>query len=108
MIYCDCSQDYGDTPTYHRERDVVARKEHVCCECGETIQPGTRYERVDGVWDGEWSIFCTCLTCANIRSLYCSAWVYGGLDEALCECFGFSYLEDPSEWDDDEWGDDNA
>jgi hypothetical protein len=31
----------------------VARKEHVCIWCGETIAKGERYRRWRGVWEGE-------------------------------------------------------
>lgn len=45
----------GDSPEVFEEREIVARAEHACGECGETIARGERYERVKGLWDGSWS-----------------------------------------------------
>ena len=46
---------------------VRARKEHRCCECGNPIRKGCRYERVSGIWDGRPARFKTCLICRFIR-----------------------------------------
>jgi len=44
-----------------------ARKEHRCCECRITIEPGTRYEYVSGIWDGYANSYKTCLGCVSLR-----------------------------------------
>jgi len=104
MTYaCDCSFDTSlcDGPEFCNEREVVARKQHYCCECGETIEPGQRYERVAGKWNGGIETYCTCLTCQRIRLDYCpGGWWYGGLRETISECLGIDYLE--ADDDDDE------
>lgn len=41
-----------------------ARKKHRCCECGEIIQPGQRYENIFSVFESEVTIFKTCEFCA--------------------------------------------
>jgi hypothetical protein len=47
-----------------------ARKPHKCSECHRIIQPGEKYERFSGKFDG--SLFClkTCLQCAEIRDAF--------------------------------------
>lgn len=47
---------------------VKARKQHKCCECGFAISAGDRYQRIDGIWEGEAKSFFTCLSCAEVRS----------------------------------------
>lgn len=54
-------------PAFSETRIQRAAKSHQCCECGERIEPGSRYERVCGLWDGEFTVFKTCLRCAEIR-----------------------------------------
>lgn len=41
-----------------------ARKQHRCCECMDTIQPGQRYEHIFSVFEGDVTIFKTCEFCA--------------------------------------------
>jgi hypothetical protein len=61
---------------------VRARKPQKCCECGERINPGDRYEIVSGKWDGEWASFKTCLPCKEIREAFCcEGWTFGFLWE---------------------------
>ena len=58
---------YGEAPSVQWVEHPVARKEHKCCECLSVISPGERYERVSGVWDGEFGVFKTCMVCAEVR-----------------------------------------
>lgn len=44
-----------------------ARLRHRCCECNGVIEPGERYYRFSGVWDGEPQAFKTCSDCEKIR-----------------------------------------
>lgn len=41
----------------------TARKEHQCSGCGHTIRPGDRYERCDGIFDGEGATWKWCMIC---------------------------------------------
>ena len=89
---CDCSADY-DPPAIVREAIHWARKTYICCECGEQIKPGQRYERADGKWDKYWSTYATCMPCLAIRKAYCpQGWVYGELLETISECLGLDYI----------------
>jgi len=93
---CSCLIDadqypHTDIAEVSSERVVVARKSHECCECGDTIRPGDRYEVASGRWDGEWSRFSTCLGCMRVRDAYCCAWEYGRLAETLDYVLGFDY-----------------
>ena len=44
-----------------------ARKPHKCSECGRTIEPGERYERTAGSWEGDFFTSLACLHCARAR-----------------------------------------
>lgn len=63
---CECSCDV-ESPAVYCETHPVARGPHECCECGGTIDPGERYERVRGLWDGMWITYVTCEFCAQVR-----------------------------------------
>jgi len=63
-----CGCDFEDGPSILREKLVKARKQHKCCECGNTIEIGDEYEYVFGVWDGESSQFHTCEKCSDLRA----------------------------------------
>lgn len=62
---CGCD---GESPKAFYESVRIARKQHKCCECGSTIDPGEKYEHVKGLWYDDWEEFKTCMTCANIRN----------------------------------------
>ena len=77
-------------PDLHRELWPKARKRHKCCECRKTIQPGEKYQLIEGLWDGDcWDRFKTCAECAEMRD---NAWrhvseavPFGGLIRACAE-----------------------
>ena len=94
----NCSCDYeGEPPEFSNTRTVLARKQHICCECGETIEPGEQYECVSGLWEDDFCVFRTCGGCVAIRDYYCSCYAYGRLREALWECLGFDYVTSESQ-----------
>lgn len=81
---CPLSGHHGDVAKVHRRKVVKAAKDHTCTECHEVIPRGTKYERVEGLWDDTWSTFRTCLSCVEIRSHFAcddasgeGRWVYG-------------------------------
>lgn len=92
MSDCTCSMGEADAPQFITENIRIARKTHKCCECGEIINIGDKYENVQGKWDGIMASFHTCIPCKNIREEYFCDWVYGDLQEAFYECFGYDYL----------------
>ncbi len=70
---------------------VVARKPHKCCECHREIAKGSRYERISGKWDGEFSAYKTCLDCVEIRyGLSCGPVGLGNLWYEIAECDVFA------------------
>lgn len=92
---CVCYDDGNyDIPSVFSREIVVARKDHECCECHEPIRRGTRYERIRGLWRGQWSGANTCLTCATIRrDLYpCGGPPLGELAYALGEDYGITLV----------------
>jgi len=98
---CVCDVDH-DPASVLEEKMVKARKEHECCECGETIKRGERYELVKGCWDGSWGTYKTCEPCVRIRrDVCCNSWIYGELRETIWEAFDFDYVT--GKWN--TWGD---
>lgn len=89
--YCDYEQ-----PEFSTVTNPVARRQHRCYECGSTIQPGERYERVDGKWDGYLDTFKTCPHCTALRkwvtaNLPCFCWGYGNVIEDAREAIQAAY-----------------
>lgn len=60
MMECSCDAEYPDV---YDESDVIARKEHTCCECDSPIDKGEKYTRIKGLWDGKWEEYKQCETC---------------------------------------------
>jgi hypothetical protein len=56
----------GDQSEFWVESSPKARKAHKCCECRESIQPGERYQRVVGKWDGRLETYRFCVPCWEI------------------------------------------
>lgn len=86
--YCDYEQ-----PEFCEEKILKAAKHHKCTECGGSIFPGERYERVSGLWDGEFSTYKTCPRCLEIRgyvknSIPCFCHGLGDLIERAYEAIG--------------------
>lgn len=86
----DCFCDY-DPPAFYDRSTPRARKQHICEECGVTIQPGETYERVVGKWDGHLSTFATCERCHDLRqyvenSVPCFCWAHGSMLDDAAEC----------------------
>jgi len=106
VIHCDCSVDVDEVALCGQEVIRTARKPHVCCECGETIPVGKKYEEATGIDpDHNPYRYHTCLPCSGIRRDYCSnGWIWGGLAEQIQECLGFDYRLRPSEWNDEDEG----
>ena len=87
---CSCSFDDADGLDCYEELERTARKDYVCCECGVTISAGDRYQYVEGVSEGQWWSWKTCLPCARIRRDFCAPFEH--LREVLLDLLGFDYL----------------
>lgn len=88
MSSCSCIYQAYDGPqaTLHHVTTPLAKKPHECCECGRQIAPGEQYERVVGVWEGEFRTYKTCPDCLSIRNeMFCDGWSYGMVWEDLWE-----------------------
>lgn len=78
--------DYGETCDFINRRFQRARKEHICCECHETIAIGEEYERTVGVWNGEFSAYKTCSPCVEVRDeLFCDGYYFEQVWENIRE-----------------------
>ena len=75
----------GSTDFYHAEMRR-ARKPYKCCECGDAIAIGDRYEYATGKSEGSIYSYRTCAPCAEIRAVFCcSGWLFTALWEAIRE-----------------------
>lgn len=96
---CDCSCYCDEVVEICVETWQTARKPHKCCECGDTIKPGSRYLREFTALDGKCNTHKTCAPCHSIRTAYCpSGFEWGNLVQQIFDCLGFDYRQNPSEW----------
>jgi hypothetical protein len=90
IIDMTCYCDYEPAEFYHRETPIASKK-HACYDCGCTIKPGEKYERVNAKWDGVIVTAKTCPDCVAIRSalmdMDCFCWSHGGLLEDVTTQF---------------------
>ncbi len=49
------------------ETRPTAKKAHRCEECRENIEVGSKYQRVESLFDGHWETTKTCLLCVELR-----------------------------------------
>lgn len=86
MSACVC--DYERPEFYHATRPL-ARTAHRCDECGRTIEPGERYERVYAKWDGDPGTVRTCCYRLAMRDLLesreCFCWMHHSLSDDVLE-----------------------
>lgn len=92
-MHCD---DF-DQPSVYREKNTMARKCHKCFECDHPILPGEKYQRVTGLWDGQWESIATCSCCAKTRCALSRELSYG-------ECVPFGLLTEAVGEFEDEFG----
>ena len=86
----------SDYPQAFYQVNRLSRKEHKCCECGQAITPGTKYEYSSGIWDGRPDSFKTCMSCVEIREEYrketseevCFRELGNCISETFCKGFG--------------------
>ncbi len=65
MLTCICEEfDYRNE--FFSARNVVARKNHHCCECGKAIEPGEKYEYAASKNEDGFFTAKTCLLCVQI------------------------------------------
>ena len=78
------SHDYDGDTSFYEEGFSRSRKAYVCCECGDTIRLGQRYQWAKGTTtDGLFRVH-TCAVCAEIRATFvCGSWVFGELWESI-------------------------
>ncbi len=92
MESCACSCDYDIAEQYWTKM-VKARKQHICCECGEEIEPGEQYEKISMVHEGEFSSHKTCLLCHRIaQDLCCGCYAVEQLRDTIWEALDFDYV----------------
>jgi hypothetical protein len=67
MIGCSC--DFGIDCEFYHFSIQRARKTHKCCECGDTINPGEKYECVTCKGDGHLDRFKTCMPWSAVEKI---------------------------------------
>ena len=69
----DCtisSTGYDSFCTVLKHKIVIARKNHLCSECGKTIIAKSSYNYFAGVFDGDFHVSKTCLDCCSLRDTF--------------------------------------
>ena len=83
--------DGGDRYRYSQTKQPLARKEHVCGECGRQIAAGEHYEAFRGLLaDFGWRTEQTCVHCVAARewlTVNCGGFVFQGVQQDLEEHF---------------------
>lgn len=88
MSDCSCVyvDSYDSQPEFYNEKMPIARKQHICGECGRKIERGEPYENFSGKWEDTFSTYKTCNNCLSIRDeFFCEGWSFGFLYENLWE-----------------------
>lgn len=89
MSECACvyiDHHDNDPCSFFSSKEVKAKKEHACGECGAAIQSGDMYERVVGKWDDGLDCYKTCQDCLSVRAqFFCKSWIYGEIWSDLQE-----------------------
>ena len=82
---CILDVDVGEPIEVLRESYPIARKQHVCYECGKTIAIGERYFKEATVFCGKFEVYKTCLECLSIRDNLTCSFYYGRVLEDVAE-----------------------
>ena len=71
---CACIDvDIDESGRLLSSKQVMAKKEHICCECHRKILSGERYLKEVCLFDGEFEQYKTCSDCHSVREhLFCS------------------------------------
>ena len=85
MSNCSCiySEGDGEYCTNFIMRTPVARKEHICNECGCKIKPGNKYFHERLVYNGDFDTQRTCIDCMSCRKVFFCTYSYGTLWEEM-------------------------
>ncbi len=83
---CACIDiDVGDSPEFCFQKEMTARKQHKCCECGRIIKPGENYENTFGKWGYYPETFKTCFDCLSVRKEFFCSFVFTAVWDELTE-----------------------
>lgn len=74
------------------------RLQRNCCECGLQIERGERYQRLSGLYEGEWHNYSTCADCAKVREEFCSEFTMMNLYDDLMDLRDELSYDDVRTW----------
>lgn len=74
-------------PVCFSEKEVVARKEHSCCECSCKIEKGDKYILTKGIWQDGAASYKTCKACYEVYGMLEDPPDFGYLFESLSDEF---------------------
>ena len=80
---CEIDHEWGKNPECFSAKNRKARKEHTCCECGETIPKDALYRYESGIWEGEPQDYKTCLDCISVRDTFFCGFVFRSVWEDM-------------------------
>ena len=86
-MQCSCINIDVDAPmTMLKQKHFRASKDHVCSECGKTINKGERYLYEVGSYEGRLLYYKTCPDCESIRdAFFCNGWWFGNIRDDLVD-----------------------
>lgn len=107
-MFDECSCDFDgegeaetllDSEVFTTEWTIVE-----CCECGDELEPDTRFEVDLYADEGAPRAYFTCIPCARIRrSLFRCGWIYGEMWERLKKQYGLTSLSEDEPCFDGDW-----
>jgi len=107
MSCCCVDRDLNDVDVVDlkHEKNIPARKPEKCVECGAVIEKGQIHRYENGLSNGKWVTYRTCIPCFKIRQEFCCSWVWGEVLNDVQECLDdASYgLDDKEDEEDDGW-----
>lgn len=91
---CAVSDSYEWVEDYW-DKEVKARKEHECSECGEIINKKEIYKKITVLFEGTFETYKVCRPCQLIaQDLFCGgSYGLGELREEFKRHYGFDYME---------------
>lgn len=105
-MFDDCTCEF-DGESWPIEDGTIMEAEFEgieCCECGQYLEEGDKFEIQIWVNEGNIDAYATCVPCARIReSLFQCGWVFGQMWRTLRDQYGLT----PNGVEDGDWPEEN-
>lgn len=88
-----CPDPDGSWQMLEVDKDAISLGDVKCDECNRTIWAGERFERMEGVWEGEACTNNRCQDCLTVLDVLVCSSCYGGLYEGIQSELEYNGLE---------------